>query len=325
MKLGVVIALIAGLIAAVYLYAVIGFGAVWDAVARAGLGGLFLLCLCQLAVTGVLALAWWVVVPPAFRLSLGRFFLARQVREAIAEISPFSPVGGLVTAVRLAILYGMNGAYAAASVTADMTTEAMAQVPFLAFGVALSLRHLGELPNSDALLTAMVAVLVLAVPAIVLLVMVQRRGAGLAERMAARFLPGLKQGAGFGEAIHALYDSPARLAVSATLHLVAWMSAGLTTYVAFRLVGGKVSLINAMALEALLCTLRSVAAFVPAAIGVQEAGYAMLAPLFGLPAELGLAVSLLKRAREITLGVPALLYWQGLEGRAALRKPDPAQ
>ena len=29
------------------------------------------------------------------------------------------------------------------------------------------------------------------------------------------------------------------------------------------------------------------------------------------------AVSLLKRAREIVLGVPALLYWQGVEGRRA--------
>jgi hypothetical protein len=45
----------------------------------------------------------------------------------------------------------------------------------------------------------------------------------------------------------------------------------------------------------------------------------MLAPLFGLPAEMGLAVSLLKRAREIVVGIPALLYWQSVEGRAALR------
>ena len=104
MKVGVVIALIAGAIAAVYLYAVIGFAAVFGAVARAGLGGLFLLCLCHLALTLVVSLAWWVVVPPQFRLALGRFFLARQVREAIAEISPFSPVGGLVTAARLAVL-----------------------------------------------------------------------------------------------------------------------------------------------------------------------------------------------------------------------------
>src|ERR1700743_2927774 len=85
--------------------------------------------------------------------------------------------------------------------------------------------------------------------------------------------------------------------------------------------GGQVSLTDALALEALLCTLRSIAAFVPAALGVQEAGYAMLAPLFGLPAEMGLAVSLLTRAREIVIGIPALLYWQGIEGRAAMAAP----
>jgi hypothetical protein len=55
---------------------------------------------------------------------------------------------------------------------------------------------------------------------------------------------------------------------------------------------------------------------------VQEWGYAMLAPLFGLPQEMGVAVSLLKRAREIVLGVPALLYWQAVEGRAAFRDAE---
>jgi hypothetical protein len=34
---------------------------------------------------------------------------------------------------------------------------------------------------------------------------------------------------------------------------------------------------------------------------------------------MGLAVSLLKRAREIVIGVPSLLYWQIVEGRSALR------
>ena len=46
----------------------------------------------------------------------------------------------------------------------------------------------------------------------------------------------------------------------------------------------EITVLNAIALEALLCTLRSIAAPVPAAIGVQEWGYAMLAPLFGLRA-----------------------------------------
>jgi glycosyltransferase 2 family protein len=63
---------------------------------------------------------------------------------------------------------------------------------------------------------------------------------------------------------------------------------------------------------------------VPAAVGVQEAGYAVLAPLFGIPAEMGLAVSLLKRAWEIVIGVPSLIYWQSVESRKALGREEAA-
>jgi hypothetical protein len=59
---------------------------------------------------------------------------------------------------------------------------------------------------------------------------------------------------------------------------------------------------------------------VPNALGVQEAAYALLTPLFDIGAEFGLAVSLLKRARDIAVGVPILLIWQGLEGRRALSR-----
>jgi len=159
--------------------------------------------------------------------------------------------------------------------------------------------------------------LLLAVPGIALLIFLQKKGAGFAERMAQRFFPQAQSTVSFHDAILELYDSPPRLAASAALHLLAWIGAGIGTFIAFRLVGGRIGFLNAVALEALLCTLRSIAAPVPAAIGVQEWGYAMLAPLFGLPAEMGVAVSLLKRAREIVLGVPALLYWQSVEGRKA--------
>jgi hypothetical protein len=58
---------------------------------------------------------------------------------------------------------------------------------------------------------------------------------------------------------------------------------------------------------------------VPNAIGVQEATYAALVPVFGLGAQFGLAVSLLKRARDIAVGVPILLISHALEGREAAR------
>ncbi len=321
MKWGVVLALLAGLVAGVYLIWAIGFDAVFASVARAGVSGLALLCLYFLVVFVALACAWFFILPAGARRPLSELYLARLVRDSIAEISPFSPVGGMVAAARLMILKGMNAGYAAASVAADATTEAMAQVAFLAFGLGLGFTQFRHLPTGGPLTEAMLAVLSLAVPGIALLIFLQKRGAGLAQKIAARFFPQAGEGVSFRAAIEELYDSPARLAASSAWHLVAWIASGGGTYIAFRLVGGSISLLNAIALEALLCTIRSIAAFVPAAVGVQEAGYALLAPLFGLPAEMGLAVSLLKRAREIVLGVPALIYWQSFESRKAFASP----
>jgi putative membrane protein len=316
-KMGVLLALMAGVIAAVYLVWSIGFDAVFASVARAGFGGLALLCLYALLVFVSLAFAWFFLMPPAHRRSVPQFYIARLVRDSIAEISPFSPVGGMVAAARLMILKGMSPAYAAAGVAADATTEAMAQVAFLALGLGVGFTQFRHLQGSGPLTKWMLAVLLLAVPGIALLIFLQKRGAGFAEKIAGRFFPQVREGVSFRAAIEELYDSPGRLAASASLHLLAWVGAGVGTFIALRLVGARIGLVNAVALEALLCTLRSIAAPVPAAIGVQEWGYAMLAPLFGLPAEMGVAVSLLKRAREIVLGVPALLYWQSVEGRKA--------
>jgi putative membrane protein len=318
MKWGVAIALAAGLVAAVWLVWAVGFASVFAAVARAGFGGVALLCLFALVVFIALALAWYFLMPPAHRRPVRDFYVARLVRDSIAEISPFSPVGGMVAAARLMILKGMNSGYAAASVAADATTEAMAQVAFLAFGLGWGVTRFSRIQGADSLTRWMVAVLLLAVPCIALLIFLQRRGAAFAERMAGRFFPQIRDGGSFREAMEALYESKTRLTISAGLHLVAWVGGGVGTWIAFHLVGGNISLLNAVALEALLSTLRSLAAPVPAAIGVQEWSYALLAKLFGLPEEMGVAVSLLKRAREIVVGVPALIYWQTVEGRRAL-------
>jgi hypothetical protein len=53
---------------------------------------------------------------------------------------------------------------------------------------------------------------------------------------------------------------------------------------------------------------------------VQEAGYAGLGALFGIPPEISLGVSLLRRARDLALGIPILLIWQLVEVRR-LHKP----
>jgi len=319
MKWSVLIALLAGLVAAVWIVWAVGFGAVWGAVAQAGFGGLALLCLYASGMLLVASYAWACLLPRERRPHQRDFYIARLVRDSIGDLSPFSPIGGMVAGARLMIVKGMNGAYAAASVAVDYTTEAMAQVVFLAFGLAVTMAALSGNGATGPLLSNLIGALVLAIPAITAMVLLQKRGADFFERMTARFFPRMKDGFSFRHAIHELYESPGRLAASAFWHLIGWLAAGGSTWLSFHLVGVEVSLLEALALEALLSTLRSMAVFVPAAIGVQEGGYAALAGLFGLPPESGVAVSLLKRAREIVLGVPALLYWQSIEGRAALR------
>ena len=53
--------------------------------------------------------------------------------------------------------------------------------------------------------------------------------------------------------------------------------------------------------------------------GVQEGGLLLLAPLCGLPAEDAMALSHLKRLREMVLGVPALIASHPIAARAGMR------
>jgi uncharacterized membrane protein YbhN (UPF0104 family) len=75
-----------------------------------------------------------------------------------------------------------------------------------------------------------------------------------------------------------------------------------------------------MALESLIVAIRGAAFLIPGAIGVQEAGYLLLAHALGLDPQTAVALSLVKRARDIALGAPALILWQArlLKGRRNL-------
>jgi len=164
------------------------------------------------------------------------------------------------------------------------------------------------------------------VPAEAAFIIVQRRGTALAEKLAARLLPAaVRHTEAFSQALRAFYDKPLRLTLSSSLHLVGWLMSGVWIWLILRLVGMPVNVFSAVAIEALLGALRSATVFIPSSIGVQEAGYAALAPVFGMGPEIGLAVSLLKRARDVAVGVPVLLIWQAMEGKRAFGHAKPAK
>src|SRR6202042_264247 len=96
-------------------------------------------------------------------------------------------------------------------------------------------------------------------------------------------------------------------------------------YLILVLLRSSVSWTDALVLESLGQAIRGAAFAIPGALGVQEGGYLLLAPLAGLPPDMGLALSLAKRARELLLGLPGLLYLHLSEraGAAAARPAPP--
>ena len=291
----------------------------FSAAVTVGWGGFAILGLCASALFPLLGAAWTVLLPRSSLADLKALVWARMVRDAATEVLPFSQVGGIVLGTRAAIVHGVAQPLAFGSMIVDVTAELLAQIAYIALGLLI----MSAAPQSSvaAPLTRIFVVgLVLATAAGVLFLALQRHGHGLTLKLAARLLPRtVATAAAVGGALDSIYGSRVRVGLSAALHLAGWIGAAAGTFIAFRLMGARVNFASVMAIESLICATRSAAVFVPNALGVQEAAYAVLSPLFGIGADIGLAVSLLKRARDIAVGVPILLIWQAVEGRRALR------
>jgi hypothetical protein len=94
---------------------------------------------------------------------------------------------------------------------------------------------------------------------------------------------------------------------------------GVETWLTFRLMGLALTLPAALAVDSLIYGMRSAAFMVPNALGVQESGLVLLGFLLGVSPGASLALSLIKRARDLVIGIPAVLVWQAIEARHVWR------
>ena len=104
--------------------------------------------------------------------------------------------------------------------------------------------------------------------------------------------------------------------------MLAWALGAAEIWLALYFMDIPVTIADALLLESLILAVRAAAFFVPGAVGVQEGAFVLLGAAIGLSPEVALALSLIKRVRELVIGVPALLAWQVAEGKQifALRK-----
>src|SRR5579862_4587801 len=106
MKVRIVLITGLGLALALYLVMYVGVDAVFSAAIAVGWSGFAVLCLYSFALLLLLGCAWYVLLPHS---STRPWVLvwARMVRDAAADVLPFSQLGGVLLGVRAAILHGV--------------------------------------------------------------------------------------------------------------------------------------------------------------------------------------------------------------------------
>src|SRR6185437_4716322 len=181
MKAGVVAAAIFGLAIAVWLLFHVGAASVFAAIASVGLGGFALICLTGLGIVALMGSGWFALLPDHRPRNLVSCIIGRQTRDSAGDILPFSQFGGMVIGARALTLRGVPAPMAFASMAADVTTELMAQIAFIAIGIALCLTELRASATLAPYVDGLVLGTFLLVPGIAALVVLQKRGSALAE------------------------------------------------------------------------------------------------------------------------------------------------
>ncbi|HKJ74772.1 MAG TPA: lysylphosphatidylglycerol synthase domain-containing protein [Alphaproteobacteria bacterium] len=320
-RIAAILAGLAGLTAFVLLIAYHNLAELGELLARAGwgIGAVILIHIPQLFLC---ALAWRAAASPLWPRGTAVFLWARLVRESVSTVLPFTLVGGDFVGARVLTFHGARAVVAGGSVLVDLTFEFITQIVFTAIGLLALL----TISGSGAETRWIELGLALAVPAAVGAVLVQRWGV---FRMVERFLeklalrlgwPALRALDGLHETVAALYRNPRAVAVGTASHLGAWLFGAIEVWLILHFLGVDIGIGQALIIESLGQAIRSAAFFVPSALGVQEGGFLLIGTMFGLAPEVGLAISLIKRIREVVLGVPALLVWQAIEGRRFLSR-----
>jgi putative membrane protein len=312
--LSIVLALL-GVTGTTILVAWFGFDRVAHAILSVGLIGFAAFCAWQLIVMAVMGVGWWVVVPPEQRRGAALFVWGRMVRDSAAACLPFSPVGGFAIGARAVTLRGVAWPVATISTVVDLTAEFAAEILFALGGFIIILGR-----TSDAVIARPAEIGIVVAAVAVLGILKLQRGVAsifvkLGKRLLGRWFAGAEQDGISTVELTAMYGDTARLAWCTLAHAVGWFGKGLGNWIAFRLLGSDLDLMGGLAIEGVLHIIMASAILIPGYAGVQEAGYIALGTVFGVPPEISLGVSLVRRGRDVAIGIPILLAWQFVEAR----------
>jgi putative membrane protein len=272
--------------------------------------------------------SWRQLFPALKRPGVLSFFWMRWIRESVSTLLPVASVGGDVVGARLVHQRGVPGAQATASMVVDITVGAATQAVFVVAGVVLLAAGARAHAPAATAWGLLIGVALFAAGIGVFILIQHNSMFGVLVEWAHRLAPKnwLSGFAGRADAIDdavvATYRRRFALSYSSLLRLIGWITGVGEIWLAMRVLGKPLSLIDSFILESLSAGVRGAAFMVPGALGAQEGGLVLFGALLGVPADLALAVSLAKRVRELALGLPGLAAWQWVEGRRLLARRE---
>ncbi|HMJ49565.1 MAG TPA: lysylphosphatidylglycerol synthase domain-containing protein [Burkholderiales bacterium] len=318
MRIGSSLIALVGFALAIYLVGREGFEAVFQALNVAGWTGLGAITLFHALPTVLCGIAWWLLLRHHTSEGWAVFSWVRWLRDGVDGVLPIVPVSGEMVGVRILALRGLR--LAGASVIVDMTAELLGQTVFAVIGfVLLFAIH----PDSPYLLWVALGIVAMGVEFVGFLI-AQRKGLfRFVERLWRRRKkdPQDIDDRTLHDHIITLYNDPWDFLGCICIHLLAWIVGAFEAWLGLWFMGQPLDIGRVLAIESLIYALRSVTFFVPLGAGVQEGGYVLIGGLFGLGPDLALAISLLKRARDLIIGLPAILVWHHIERRNMARNP----
>lgn len=274
-------------------------------------------------------LSWAFQLPPDREVPLSALAPMLVAGEAVNAVSPVGFVGGELVRVSL-LRRRLPAGEAVAAVARAAMAQFAGQVLFILLGLPVAV-HLVLSPEVRASLdfAGAAAGLLLAVVLALAFSKGGLRAAGRAlehfgalRRLAARVPESAREAGRRG--LEALRRHPSRFLASALLSFGAWQVGVAETLLVLRWLGRPVSFGLAVAIEVLAVAIEGALFFVPAKMGTQEGGRVLIFLALGLDPALGLALGLVRRARDLAWAVPGLAVLGAFRRSAPPVLPWPA-
>lgn len=267
------------------------------------------------------AMGWQVLIskPPRWR----HFFYARWIGESVNTLLPAAQVGGLFVKSYILDKSVKEPGLAIASAIVSDTVSAISLLLFIALTLALMAMYGLDL---RVLLPLAAGALIFCLP-IYIFYRLQCGGPINVHPRLKKWTSKIAHVAGFNnnsEGIKAqlsdIYADHTRILKSLLIQFLGWVLGTIEVWMTVHLLGGNISIVEALLLEGVGQTIRNIAFFIPGALGVQEGAYLLIGTMLGLEPTLALSISLVKRFRELAQGIPGLIVWQANEGWGLLRR-----